>query len=115
MSVARSESKQVTVSEPPMLAEDATAGEVSALSAALDEIARIEHELTSVGDDATLKRFGNPEHGAALAAMLGHGRLSTAQARLVDQLSWMPDGLKLVRAYLGDVSPGDPSFELPVN
>jgi hypothetical protein len=102
MSVVRSELKQATgeglTPRPGVVAEPA-----DPLDAALEEIAKVEVALRNTGDAATLERFGDAENGAALAELLGHARLSTEEARTVDQLSWMPDGMKLVRAYLRTV------------
>ncbi len=64
------------------------------------EIARIEEQLHAVGDRAALASFGDPEHGASIAALLGYRRLARSDARVVAQLSRMPDAFTLVREYL---------------
>jgi len=70
------------------------------LERALAEIQRIENELLVLGDHATLSRFGDPNRGFSIATSLGFRLLTTAEARVVDQLSTMPGALVLVREYL---------------
>jgi hypothetical protein len=67
----------------------------------LAEIRRIERELRANGDVATLSRFGDADRGSALAEHFGYGSgLTDDDARVLDQLSMMPDALQLVRGYL---------------
>ena len=73
------------------------------LQRALDEIRRIEAELLALGDHATLSRYGDPNRGSSIAGSLGFRLLTTGEARVVDQLSSMPDALILVRTYLESV------------
>jgi hypothetical protein len=73
------------------------------LGRALAEIRRIEDELLAHGDHATLSRFGDPNRGFSIASSLGFRLLTTGEARVVDQLSTMPDALALVRGYLASV------------
>jgi hypothetical protein len=73
------------------------------LQRALAEIRRIEEELLALGDHATLSRYGDPNRGSSIAGSLGFRLLTTAEARVVDQLSSMPDALVLVRTYLRNV------------
>jgi len=105
MSVARSRVKQA--SGELGLADRTVAANADPLAAALEEIAKVEEALRTAGDAATLERFGDPGHGEALASMLGHHGVTPDHARIVDRLSWMPEGLKLARAYLAAVGPGD--------
>ena len=71
------------------------------LRATLAEIGRIEGELRANGDVAMLNRFGDPDRGFDLAERFGYGsELTDDDARVVDQLSMMPDALQLVRGYL---------------
>jgi hypothetical protein len=71
------------------------------LRATLAEIRRIEGELRANGDVAMLSRFGDPDRGSALAARFGYdSELTDDDARVLDQLSMMPDALQLVRRYL---------------
>jgi hypothetical protein len=98
MSVVRSELRQER--GEVLLAADP-------LAAALEEIAKVEEALRAAGDAATLDRFGDEESGEALGAMLGHPGLAAYQARVVDRLSWLPNGLNLARAYLAAVRSGD--------
>ena len=103
MSVVRSEQRQESGLEPALHGRAIADG----LATALEEIAKIEHELRSRGDAATLERFGDAEDGVALAESLGFEHVSVEEAHTVDQLSWMPDGMNLVRAYLrGARAPG---------
>jgi hypothetical protein len=74
-----------------------------ALQRALNEIRRIEEELFALGDHATLSRYGDPDRGSSIADSLGFRLLTTGEARVVDQLSTMPDALVLVRTYLESV------------
>ncbi len=96
MWVVRSEQRQESGPESALPRSAVAEG----LSTALEEIAKIEHELRSRGDAATLERFGDAEDGAVLAESLGFEHVSVEEAHTVDQLSWMPDGMNLVRAYL---------------
>ncbi len=73
------------------------------LQRALAEIRRIEAELLALGDHATLSRYGDPNRGFSIAESLGFRLLTTGEARVVDQLSTMPDALGLVRGYLASV------------
>jgi hypothetical protein len=78
------------------------------LRATLAEIRRIEGELRANGDVATLSRFGDPDRGSALAARFGYDtELGDDDARVVDQLSMMPDALQLVRDYLQNLFDDD--------
>ena len=72
-----------------------------ALEDALRQLALIDRHLRARCDEATLSRFGEAEAGFSIAASLGHALLTTAEARVVDQLSRMPGGARLVRTYLG--------------
>jgi hypothetical protein len=104
MSIVRAEGVQATSQEPVVTARpDAVVADP--LTAALAEVAKLEVELRSTGDAAMLARFGNAESGAALAEMLGYEHLSAEEAHTVDQLIWMPDGMKLVRAFLRTTRP----------
>jgi hypothetical protein len=101
VSVARSAAGQTAGSkQAPARRKDELPQLDPALEEALEEIARIEGELRASGDLAALGRFGDPDAGLSTAAALGHGLLATWEARKVDQLSAMPDGARLVRAYL---------------
>jgi hypothetical protein len=72
-----------------------------ALEDALRQLALIDQQLRAQCDEATLSRFGEAEAGFSIAASLGHTLLTTAEARVVDQLSRMPGGARLVCTYLG--------------
>lgn len=72
-----------------------------ALEDALRQLALIDRHLRARRDEATLSRFGEAEAGFSIAASLGHTLLTTAEARVVDRLSRMPEGARLVRTYLG--------------
>jgi hypothetical protein len=51
-------------------------------------------------DRRMLARFGNPAHGAEIAACLGYTLLATDEARLVDQLTFLPNSQALIREFL---------------
>ena len=70
------------------------------LDDALREIARVERALIEAGDHRTLARYGDPEHGAAIAELLGYTLLATDEARTVDQLTYLPQSSLLIREYL---------------
>ena len=72
-----------------------------ALEDALRQIELIDQRLRAHSDEPTLNHFGEAEAGRSIAALLGHTLLTTAEARVVDQLSRMPGGARLVRTYLG--------------
>jgi hypothetical protein len=72
-----------------------------ALEDALRQIELIDQRLQAHNDEPTLSHFGEAEAGRSIAALLGHTLLTTAEARVVDQLSRMPEGTRLVRTYLG--------------
>ena len=44
--------------------------------------------------------FGDAEERLSIAALLGHTMLTSSEARIVDRLSRMPGGARLVRTYL---------------
>src|SRR5579872_6963374 len=87
----RGNQRSVGVSDP---ARSELLGEV------LREIVRIERSLSEAGDHQMLARYGDPENGAAIAALLGYALLATDEARIVDQLSYFPESTVLVRDYL---------------
>ena len=70
------------------------------LREALREILRIERSLVEAGDRRMLARFGNPAHGAEIAARLGYTLLATDEARSVDQLMYLPNSQALIREFL---------------
>ena len=70
------------------------------LEDALREVARIERALSEAGDRRMLARYGNPDHGVAIAVLLGYSLLSTDEARTVDQLTYFPQSSLLIREYL---------------
>jgi hypothetical protein len=70
------------------------------LQEALREILRVERSLVEAGDRRMLARFGNPAHGAEIASRLGYTLLATDEARLVDQLTFLPNSQALIREFL---------------
>jgi len=70
------------------------------LDDALREVARVERALKEAGDRRMLARYGNLDHGVAIATLLGYSLLSSDEARTVDQLTYFPQSNLLIREYL---------------
>ncbi len=79
-----------------------------ALERALSEISRVELALVESGDVSTLASFGNPREGSELASRLGYGLVSDSEARVIDQLRWLPDANELIREFLALETPCAP-------
>lgn len=76
-----------------------------ALERALSEISRVELALADSGDVSTLASFGNAREGSEIASRLGYGPVSDSEARVIDQLRWLPDANELIREFLAQQTP----------